>query len=166
MTALDCLRVRHFRAKDGRMNGPTRISPQEASEKLGDGWTYLDVRTTQEFEAGHPAGAVNVPLMLATGAGMAQNAEFIRAINAWFGKDAKIIVGCKAGGRSLRAAQLLLANGFNNVLDQRAGWDGAMGPFGNVAEPGWSRVGLPSEQGQPSGRSWEDVQKKSPIERH
>ena len=142
------------------MNGPTRISPIEASEKLADGWIYVDVRTTREFEAGHPAGAVNVPLMLATGAGMAPNPDFLRAMNASFGKDAKIIVGCKVGTRSLRAAQLLLADGFSNVLEQRAGWVGVMGPFGNVSEPGWSRVGLPSEQGQPPDRSWEDVKKK------
>jgi len=142
------------------MNGPTRISPKEANDKLAEGYTYVDVRTTQEFEAGHPAGAVNVPIMLGTGTGMAPNAEFVRAMNSAFGKDAKIIVGCKAGGRSLRAAQMLLSDGFTNVLDQRAGWDGVMGPFGDVAEPGWSRVGLPSERGQPNGRSWEDMKKK------
>ena len=34
------------------MTDPTRISPQEASAKLAEGWTYVDVRTTQEFEAG------------------------------------------------------------------------------------------------------------------
>jgi rhodanese-related sulfurtransferase len=90
---------------------------------------------------------------------MAPNPDFLRAMNASFGKDAKIIVGCKVGNRSLRAAQMLLADGFSHVLEQRAGWVGVMGPFGNVSEPGWSRVGLPSEQGQPPGRSWEDVKK-------
>jgi rhodanese-related sulfurtransferase len=143
------------------MAGPTRISPKEANDKLADGWTYVDVRTTEEFEAGHPAGAVNVPLTIATGGRAAQNPDFMRAMKALFGKDGKIIVGCKVGGRSVRAAQMLLANGFTNVLDQHAGWDGAMGPFGNVTEPGWSRLGLPSEQGQPSGRAWEDIKKKS-----
>ena len=138
------------------MNGPTRISPKEASEKLAEGWTYVDVRTTQEFEAGHPAGAFNVPLRLSTG----PNSDFLRAMNAAFGKDARIIVGCKTGVRSLRAAQMLLADGFTQVLDQRAGWDGATGPFGNLTEPGWSRVGLPGEQGQPAGRSWEDTRKR------
>ncbi len=142
------------------MNGPTRISPKEASEKLAEGWTYVDVRTTEEFESGHPQGAVNVPLMLAAGGGMSPNADFMRVMTAAFAKDAKIVVGCKAGGRSLRAAQMLLADGFTSVLDQRAGWDGARGPFGDVSEPGWSRVGLPSGAGQPSGRSWEDMKKK------
>jgi rhodanese-related sulfurtransferase len=143
------------------MSDPTRISPQEASDKLAEGWTYVDVRTAQEFEAGHPAGAVNIPIMNAGGGGMVQNPDFARVLAATFPKDAKIIVGCKSGGRSLRAAQILLAQGFVNVLDQRAGWDGARSPFGEVTEPGWSRAGLPGEQGQPTGRSWEDIKKKA-----
>jgi rhodanese-related sulfurtransferase len=141
------------------MDGPTRISPKEASDKLAEGWTYVDVRTTEEFEAGHPAGAVNIPVMLAAGGRMTQNADFVPAMNSAFAKDAKIIVGCRAGGRSLRAAKMLLADGFTNVLDQHAGWDGAKGPFGDMIEPGWSRAGLPSEQGHPSGRSWADMKK-------
>jgi rhodanese-related sulfurtransferase len=140
---------------------PLRISPQEASDKLTEGYTYVDVRTTQEFEAGHPAGAVNVPLMHAAGGGMAANPDFARVMKAAFPKDTKIVVGCKAGGRSLRAAQVLLSEGFTHVVDQRAGWDGARSPFGEITEPGWSRVGLPSEEGQPSGRSWDDVKKKA-----
>ncbi|MGA7122820.1 MAG: rhodanese-like domain-containing protein [Polyangiaceae bacterium] len=142
------------------MNGPTRISPKEASEKLAEGWTYVDVRTTEEFEAGHPQGAVNVPLMHAGPGGMTPNPDFVPVMSAAFPKDAKIVVGCKAGGRSLRAAQTLLSEGFSNVLDQRAGWDGARGPFGEL-EPGWSRVGLPTGTGQPSGRSWEDIKRKA-----
>jgi hypothetical protein len=35
--------------------------------------------------------------------------------------------------------------GFTRVLDQRAGWDGKRGPFGEISEPGWSRAGLPTE---------------------
>jgi rhodanese-related sulfurtransferase len=143
------------------MSNPTRISPQEASAKLAEGWTYVDVRTAEEFEAGHPPDAVNVPLMHAGGGGMTPNPDFARVMNAAFAKDAKIVVGCKAGGRSLRAAQVLAAEGFTSVLDQRAGWDGTRDPFGQITEPGWSRAGLPVEDGQPSGRAWEDMKRKA-----
>jgi rhodanese-related sulfurtransferase len=139
----------------------TRISAMQARDKLAEGWTYVDVRTVEEFEDGHPAGSINVPLMLALGGRMAPNQDFMRAMNAAFGKDAKIVLGCRSGGRSLRAAQLLEAEGFTNIVDQRAGWDGARDPFGQVSEPGWSRAGLPVEQGQPSGRSWEDIKKRA-----
>jgi rhodanese-related sulfurtransferase len=143
------------------MTSPNRISPQEASEKLAQGWTYVDVRTAEEFAAGHPPGAVNVPLMHAGGGSMTPNPDFLRVMVAAFAKDAKIVVGCKAGGRSLRAAQKLSVEGFSSVVDQRAGWDGARDPFGQLSEPGWSRAGLPAEQGQPSGRSWEDMKGKA-----
>ncbi len=39
-----------------------RVSPQEALELTRDGWTYVDVRTEQEFADGHPAGSYNVPI--------------------------------------------------------------------------------------------------------
>lgn len=118
------------------MSAPNRISPAEALAKMSDeGFTYVDVRTEEEFAAGRPKGAVNVPI----GDG------FVAAMEARFAKDAKIIVGCKAGGRSAKAAQALAAAGFTNVLDQRAGWDGARGAFGEISEPGWSRLGLPAE---------------------
>jgi rhodanese-related sulfurtransferase len=134
-----------------------RISPAEANAKLADGFTYVDVRTPEEFAAGHPAGAINVPIALAAPAGMAPNPDFTRVMTAAFAKDAKIVVGCKAGGRSLRAAQALVDAGFGNVIDQRAGWDGARDAFGQVTEPGWSKAGLPTEEGAPAGRAWTDM---------
>ncbi len=120
------------------MSSPVRISPAEAHAKItSEGFTYVDVRTPEEFAEGRPAGSVNIPL----------GDDFVRAVEAKFAKDAKIIVGCKAGGRSLRAANALIAAGFTNVLDQRAGFDAARGPFGEVTAPGWSRAGLPQEAG-------------------
>jgi rhodanese-related sulfurtransferase len=143
------------------MTSPKRIGPKEASEMLAQGYTYVDVRTVEEFEAGHPEGAVNVPIALMVGGGMAPNPDFARVMKVAFPKDAKIVVGCKAGGRSLRAAQALLADGFTDVIDQKAGWDGERNSFGQMVEQGWSRVGLPSETGNPAGRSWEDMKKKA-----
>lgn len=138
-----------------------RISPAEASEKIATGWTYVDVRTAEEFEAGHPAGAVNVPIAHAGAGGMVPNPDFLSAMKGAFPPDGKIVVGCKSGGRSLRAAQALVAEGFTNVVDQRGGWDGARGPFGQATELGWLRAGLPTEEGQPQGRSWQDMKLKA-----
>src|SRR5580692_11179614 len=98
------------------MPNPTRISVDEARDKLADGWTYVDVRTTQEYEAGHPPGAVNAPIAHAAPGGMAPNADFVRVMSAAFARDARLIVGCKAGGRSLRAATELAAAGFTSVV--------------------------------------------------
>ena len=138
-----------------------RVTPPEAQALLGEGWVYLDVRSIPEFDDGHPPGAANVPLLHFQGGRMVPNPDFAAVVAANFPKDAKIVVGCKAGGRSLRAAQKLSVEGFSSVVDQRAGWDGARDPFGQLSEPGWSRAGLPAEQGQPSGRSWEDMKGKA-----
>jgi len=137
-----------------------RVSPQEALELTKDGWTYVDVRTEQEFADGHPAGSFNVPIAHAAGGSMAPNADFLSVMESAFGKEAKIVVGCKAGGRSLRAAQALVGAGFANVIDQRAGWDGARDAFGQMGEPGWSRAGLPTETGAAEGRAYADVKAK------
>ena len=77
-----------------------RISPEEANAKLGEGYTYVDVRTVEEFEAGHPAGALNVPIAFAGRAGMVENPDFVAVMAALFAKDANIVVGCKPAGEA------------------------------------------------------------------
>jgi rhodanese-related sulfurtransferase len=132
-----------------------RISPAEAHAKMkDDAFAYVDVRTEDEFKAGHPEGAFNVPVMLAGPSGMTPNPDFVAVMERVFAKDAPIIVGCKSSGRSARAAKALVAAGFANILEQRAGWDGTRGTFGEIVEPGWSRASLPTETGAPEGRSY------------
>jgi rhodanese-related sulfurtransferase len=125
---------------------PKRVPPKEAYDLLNEGYQYLDVRTEEEFDEGHPAGAVNVPYAIRASGntrGLQANPNFVDEVVAKFTKTAKLVVGCKSGGRSLNAARTLLAAGFVDVVEQRAGWDGVRDPFGQLTEPGWSRVGLP-----------------------
>ena len=75
-----------------------------------------------------------------------------------FGKDDQIVVGCKAGVRSLRAAEQLSVLGYANVVDMRGGFECETDGFGRVAEPGWRQCGLPTEQRTP-GRSYGDLKK-------
>jgi rhodanese-related sulfurtransferase len=103
---------------------------------MGEGYTYIDVRTPEEFADARPAGAVNIPL----------GDDFVALVASQFSKDAKLVVGCRSGGRSLRAARALLAAGYTNILDQRAGFDATRGAFGEITEPGWSRAGLPIDK--------------------
>jgi rhodanese-related sulfurtransferase len=119
------------------MSEPVRISPAEAHSKMNEGYTYIDVRRPDEFAAGRPAGAVNVPL----------GDDFAARMSARYAKDAKLVLGCRAGIRSMQAARALLAAGFTNVLEMRTGWEATYGPFGEIKEPGWSRTGLPTEKG-------------------
>jgi rhodanese-related sulfurtransferase len=121
-----------------------RISAREAQALLAEGYAYLDVRAVAEFDTGHPPGAYNVPLMLPqTGGGMAENADFLRVVRAALARDTKLVVGCATGVRSLRAAQLLIADGYLHVCEQRAGMEGVRDAFGRVREKGHRAEGLP-----------------------
>lgn len=141
------------------MTSPKVVSPEEAQALLAEGYTYVDVRSEPEFEAGHPPGAVNVPISHAVAGGMTPNPDFLAVVERAFAKDAKLVVGCKAGGRSKRAASVLGGAGFTNVIDMSAGWDGARDAFGRLT-PGWTSRGLPVETGAPQGRSYADVKNK------
>lgn len=120
-----------------------RVSPQEADHLMrNEGYVYLDVRSIPEFEAGHPAGAYNVPIMHKTAAGMQPNPDFMRVVSSVFPKDAKLVLGCRSGNRSLTAARALVQAGFELVVDQRAGLAGARDAFGRLQEEGWEAAGL------------------------
>lgn len=120
-----------------------RVSPHEAEQLVREeGYAFLDVRSIPEFEAGHPAGAYNIPIMHKTPMGMQPNAEFMVVVAATFPKHAKLVIGCRSGNRSLHAAQILIEAGFETVVDQRAGLAGARDAFGRLQEAGWEAVGL------------------------
>jgi rhodanese-related sulfurtransferase len=139
-----------------------RVSPAEAKRLVDeDGYVYVDVRSVAEFEAEHPTGAVNVPLMHAGPAGMTPNNDFVAVMTAAFPKDAKLVLGCKGGNRSLRAANVLKQQGWTNLIDQRAGFDAARDPFGQITEQGWKAAGLPTETGAGGIRSYDSVRKST-----
>jgi rhodanese-related sulfurtransferase len=122
------------------------VKPQEARDLMeGDEqYTYLDVRSVPEFEAGHPAGAINIPLMhFNPGVGMTPNQDFLDVVEANLPKDAKLLIGCKSGGRSAHACELLSQAGYTDVANVRGGFGGAMDNFGRLVEPGWSMLNLP-----------------------
>ncbi len=66
----------------------------EGAKKLFDESThvFVDVRSEQEFEAGHVPGAYNVPLMFKAPAGMEPNPEFEAAMKKLFASDAKLVL--------------------------------------------------------------------------
>lgn len=132
-----------------------RISPDEACALVDDqGYAYLDVRSVPEFEAGHPKGAYNVPLLHVGPGGVSPNPDFLAIVQKAFPPDAKLVLGCKAGGRSLKAAEMLQAAGFTAVVDQRAGFEGGGG------EPGWRPRGLPTSTEAAPGRAYDGLRAK------
>ena len=136
------------------------ISVSEARALQEQGAVYLDVRSTLEFLDGHPAGAVNVPLLEPdeeTGQ-MMLNPDFLRVIKANYPANTRLLVGCQVGGRSMRAAQMLSAFGFADVTNVRGGFAGAHDPMsGRAVDPGWAESGLPVERDAAPGGAYADL---------
>src|SRR5262245_55457865 len=123
------------------------VSAQEAHDLMQQDadYIYLDVRSVPEFEAGHAARAINIPIMHFTaGAGMSPNPDFAAVVEASLPKDAKLVVGCKSGVRSARACELMGQMGYSDLTNVRGGFVGAMDNTGRVVEPGWSMLNLPT----------------------
>ncbi len=141
-----------------------RISPEEARDLLeaDEGYVYLDVRSIPEFEAGHAPGAKNIPLLHRTQMGMQPNHEFVDVCERALGKEAKIITACLKGGRSMRAAQVLKANGFSNVVDMRGGFHGESDMTGALVYPGWGPRGLPVTTEASEDETYEGLARQDP----
>jgi rhodanese-related sulfurtransferase len=137
-----------------------RITPDEAAELLGQGWTYVDVRSVPEFDQGHPEGAYNVPFLHRAGQGMVPNPDFMKVMQTAFPKDAKLVVGCRSGARSLRAAEALVAQGYQNVIDMRGGFAGELDAANRLACDGWQQRSLPISRTAQPGRAYRDLESK------
>ncbi|XP_050373922.1 thiosulfate sulfurtransferase 16, chloroplastic-like [Argentina anserina] len=112
---------------------PASVPVRVAHELLLAGHKYLDVRTPEEFSAGRPSGAVNVPYLYKVGSGMSKNPDFVKEVSSHFRKHDEIIVGCQLGKRSMMAATDLVAAGFTGITDIAGGY------------ASWNQNGLPTE---------------------
>ena len=137
-----------------------RVTPPEAAGLMAEGWSYLDVRSIPEFESGHPPGAANIPLLHFAGGRMMPNPDFQKVVEAAYPRDAKLVIGCKAGGRSLQAAALLEAVGYTSVVDMRGGFHGEHDGMGRVSCAGWAEAGLPVETAGPAEKTYAALSKK------
>ena len=141
------------------------VTPQQAYDVLqtDPGAVYIDVRTEREFAAGHPQGAVNIPVAFPDpGRGMIMNADFVRVVEDHFSKEKKIIVGCQAGPRSNAAAGLLQRAGYQDISNMVGGFGGMRDSLGNVIAAGWSSLGLPVTQDNGDGVSYQSLSAKAP----
>ena len=136
----------------------SRISADAAMRAMRDaGHLYLDVRTVEEFELGHPRGAYNVPWQLRGARGQEPNPQFARLVGAVFAREQALIVGCQSGLRSGPASAALIELGFLHVAEQQAGYAGRRDAFGRMLEPGWERAGLPTAMQAEVGRSYREL---------
>jgi len=139
--------------------------PPEAFETLkkNPDALYLDVRTEGEFAAGHPAGAINIPVMVAKGPGQMQlNLDFVEVAEKVIPRGKKLVVGCMAGGRSQRACEMLEENGYTDLTNVVGGFGGQRDASGKVVVAGWRDANLPvtTELGD---ASYQELRKKAGV---
>ncbi len=128
--------------------------PAGARELLDEGgWTYVDVRSVEEFEEGHVPGAYNAPLAFLGRRGMEPNPGFVAAMQRAFPRDARLVLGCKSGGRSHRACELLAQAGYSALANMHGGMHGFSGP-GLPPQAGWTSCGFAVTRESAPERTW------------
>lgn len=136
-----------------------QINPTQAKEILdGDPKAvYLDVRSVPEFELGHAAGAINIPIAHwdDKSSRMIANPDFAGVAQGVLSKEAPLVVGCKSGGRSQAACEVMEKLGYLKLHNIVGGFGGS------PDEKGWKDLGLPVSQDVGDGISYESLVKQS-----
>ena len=84
-----------------------KITCNEMKELVNSGATLIDVRELDEFNEKHLDKAINISYTVIKD----EISKYVQ------NKDAKIIVYCKSGARSNKAANYLLEAGYSNIYD-------------------------------------------------
>jgi rhodanese-related sulfurtransferase len=124
---------------------------------------YLDVRTEAEFAAGHPEGAINIPVAFMKGGQMQINPDFVEIVEKVIPRETPLVVGCMAGGRSMRACEMLEAEaGYTDLTNVTGGFGGQRDQSGTIVVVGWAEAGLPvsTELGE---RHYAAIRKKAGL---
>jgi phage shock protein E len=80
------------------------ISSAQARQLVSEGALLVDVRSPEEFSAGHIEGALNIPV-----------GELAQRLTELGDKHEPIVLYCRSGARSGRALSLLQRQGFTAV---------------------------------------------------
>ena len=115
------------------------IAGTELLQLQASGAAVVDVRTPSEFEAGHIASAINVPVD-----------QLSMSAPAW-DKSQPVVVYCATGARSAEAATYLAGAGFKKVYDLTGGlvaWTGDL-VSGTAATAAPAGAGAVKTDGKP-----------------
>lgn len=73
---------------------------------------FIDIRTPEEFEAGHIKGAENIDFLAEGFLSKIENLD----------RDQPLIIYCRTGNRSAKAASKLSELGFKKIIDLKGGY--------------------------------------------
>ncbi len=102
----------------GDDGGVRLVQPADADALLGDDVVVLDIRTPEEFQAGHVADAIMIDFY----------ADDFADQLAELDRDATYVMYCRSGNRSAQAAETMTNLGFTDVAEIDGGviaWDDA-----------------------------------------
>ena len=88
------------------VNGDPELAKQ-AWPMIENGALLIDVRTKEEFDAGHIEGAINIPYQ--------ETNALMNAIGT--DKQRPVVVYCRSGKRAGRAKATLDENGYTNIFN-------------------------------------------------
>lgn len=97
-------------------NGYKSVSVQEFAHCIADTANVirLDVRTAEEYAAGHIENAINIDVL---------QDDFETKATSSLPKEKTIALYCRSGKRSKKAAEILVNNGYT-VLELSTGFNG------------------------------------------
>ena len=99
-----------------------KVNPVEFSEVIAQpGVIILDVRTPEEFNAGHIANAININIA---------GSDFASEVSK-LDENATVAVYCRSANRSALATNEMAELGFTDMYDMQGGiidWEAAGGP--------------------------------------
>ena len=85
------------------------------AQLIKNGAIVVDVRTPAEFESGHIAGAINIPVD-----------QIAKNLHKLKDKNKPVITCCASGMRSAAAKQFLISKGYHEVYNG-GGWTNLRG---------------------------------------
>ena len=102
------------------------IDVDELARRRADGALVIDVRQPDEYDEGHVPGARLIPL-----GEVGQRLDEVPV-------DGEVLVICRSGGRSLKAAEVMATAGRQpvNVAGGTLAWIDAGHPVAHGSEPG------------------------------
>jgi rhodanese-related sulfurtransferase len=110
LAVLAALAVAAYEWREARHSAGS-VSPQEAVMLINRGALVVDIRSNEDFEAGHISGARRVPSdQIVTGA---------TAIERF--KEKTIVTYCESGVTAAAAARQLIRHGFKHPVNLRGG---------------------------------------------
>lgn len=89
-----------------------RVGVDDFKAQMGAEVQLVDVRTPEEYAAGHIGEALNYNV---------NGADFKKQVES-LDKSKPVLVYCKMGGRSARAAKMLEEMGFTTIYDLEGGY--------------------------------------------